>query len=97
MNPAKTENLKSTFGSTTMSGRIGLPSISPARLFRSEIRALANALAKLTSVRGEIQPFFLVKNSSNHPPNTAKMVSINDKNHDDRRVMVVNKLIFCQV
>jgi hypothetical protein len=32
----ETENLKSTFGSTTMSGRIGLPSIGPARLFRGE-------------------------------------------------------------
>jgi hypothetical protein len=79
-----------------MSGRIGLPCISPARLSRGEIRALAKALVKLTSIKREIQPFFLAKNSSNHPPNTAKMVSINDKNHDDRRVMVVNKLIFCQ-
>jgi hypothetical protein len=68
-------------------------------LARILARTLAGLLAK-TPINLRAQDESATENDCNaerHPAlNTSKMVSICDKNHDDRRAMVVNRHIFCQ-
>jgi hypothetical protein len=56
-----------------------------------------DASVEFASIRRSPQPTDSANKSSNLSPNTVKVVSINDKNHDDRRAMVVNNPIVCQV
>jgi len=74
-------------------------SISTVILARILARSLAGLLAK-TPINLRAQDESATENDCNaerHPAlNTSKMVSICDKNHDDRRAMVVNRHIFCQ-
>jgi hypothetical protein len=58
---------------------------------------MMKGFVKFAGKRREIQPEQRGGEKISIPSlNTANMISINDKNHGDRRVMVVKKSILCQ-